>query len=127
MLLACLVGMGDLRPLLFESHPLLESHPSHPPPLPNSYDKDVRKYEIHSDSEEELPFACFICREDFDRPVVSTCGHYFCEKCALDHHRKSRKCAACGAKTGGIFKPAKNLLAKIGEREERVTNKALDG
>lgn len=38
-----------------------------------------------SDEDEEgaLPFACFICREPFVDPVVTKCGHYFCEHCAL--------------------------------------------
>lgn len=40
-----------------------------------------RNYEIESsDDEEELPFACHICREPFTRPVVTKCKHYFCEK-----------------------------------------------
>ena len=33
--------------------------------------------------DEELPFACFICREPFTDPVVTQCKHYFCEHCAL--------------------------------------------
>lgn len=36
-----------------------------------------------SDDEDELPFACFICREPFTDPVVTQCKHYFCEHCAL--------------------------------------------
>ncbi len=37
--------------------------------------------------DDELPFACFICREPWEAckssPVVTRCKHYFCEKCAL--------------------------------------------
>jgi len=36
-----------------------------------------------SEEEDELPFACFICREPFVDPVVTKCQHYFCEHCAL--------------------------------------------
>lgn len=32
------------------------------------------------DEEEEVPFACLICREPFTDPVVTKCGHYFCMK-----------------------------------------------
>ncbi|CAI0498991.1 unnamed protein product [Linum tenue] len=35
------------------------------------------------DDEDALPFACFICREPFEDPVVTKCKHYFCEHCAL--------------------------------------------
>lgn len=30
--------------------------------------------------EEEVPFACLICRKPFVEPVVTKCGHYFCMK-----------------------------------------------
>lgn len=33
--------------------------------------------------DDELLFACFICREPFTDPVVTQCKHYFCEHCAL--------------------------------------------
>ncbi|KAJ2337835.1 RNA-splicing factor, partial [Coemansia sp. RSA 2618] len=59
---------------------------------------------------EKLPFACLICRKPFDNPVVTKCQHYFCEACALARYRKSPKCHACGAATGGVFKKAKNLV-----------------
>ncbi|KAJ6344008.1 hypothetical protein OIU76_005692 [Salix suchowensis] len=45
----------------------------------------------HDDDEDELPFACFICREQFVDPVVTKCKHYFCEHCALKHHAKNKK------------------------------------
>ena len=70
------------------------------------------------DEEEELPFACFICRRAFTNPVVTTCKHYFCEACALAHHRKSKKCYVCGVKTGGLFKPAKELIKRLKDRKD---------
>lgn len=32
------------------------------------------------EEEEEVPFACLICRKEFTEPVVTRCGHYFCMK-----------------------------------------------
>jgi len=60
--------------------------------------------------EDDLPFACWICKEEFKNPVVTKCNHYFCEKCALDHYVKDSKCAACGEPTQGIFNTATRLL-----------------
>ncbi|KXN66661.1 hypothetical protein CONCODRAFT_31834, partial [Conidiobolus coronatus NRRL 28638] len=74
--------------------------------------KKEENYEIKSDEEEELPFACFICREPYTNPVVTKCKHYFCEKCALNHYTKTAKCFVCNAATGGIFNVAKDILEK---------------
>jgi len=97
---------------------------------------DDAKYEISSD-EDELPFKCFICRENFQSPVVTKCKHYFCEKCALEHYRKSQRCYVCAKQTGGVFNPAKELIAKLvtlknaeGEEddaEEKEEARAIDG
>lgn len=88
--------------------------------------RDIREYEIHSDDEADLPFACFICREEFTKPVVTKCKHYFCESCALSHYKRSKKCFACQAPTGGVFNPAKELVAKIKEKTNRVTDGQFD-
>ncbi|KAI8980311.1 hypothetical protein BDB01DRAFT_687034, partial [Pilobolus umbonatus] len=76
---------------------------------------DPNKYAIPSDdeSDEELPFACLICREEFTSPVVTKCHHYFCESCALQNYKKTPKCFACGASTQGVFSTAKNLIQKL--------------
>lgn len=63
-------------------------------------DSDDNKYVIESDTD-DLPFACFICREPFDNPVETKCKHYFCQKCALDRYAKNTTCAACGKQTYG--------------------------
>ncbi|KAJ1958101.1 RNA-splicing factor [Linderina pennispora] len=68
--------------------------------------------------EEELPFACLICRKPFVKPVGTKCGHYFCEKCALSNYRKTPKCFACGAATGGAFRRAKNIEARLEQQNE---------
>jgi len=68
---------------------------------------------------EGIPFACIICREKYKNPVVTRCGHYFCEACALRRYRKDPSCAACGSGTGGVFNVAKNLK-KLLERKREV-------
>ena len=66
-----------------------------------------------------LPFACFLCRTNWgdletgNRPVVTQCGHYFCERCALRRMRTTPKCGACDAQTRGIFNNAKKIIAKL--------------
>ncbi|CEP09297.1 hypothetical protein [Parasitella parasitica] len=81
---------------------------------------DANKYAISDDSDDdELPFACLICRQEFTDPVVTRCGHYFCETCAIKNYQKSPKCFACGAPTQGVFNTAKKMLAKLAEKKKR--------
>ncbi|VDK50110.1 unnamed protein product [Anisakis simplex] len=86
---------------------------------------DPDKYVIHSSDEDDdedackLPFKCFICRESFTNPVVTRCKHYFCEKCALKHFRKTPRCFVCDENTKGVFNVAKELIAKMKEIEEK--------
>eukprot|EP00736_Rhodelphis_marinus_P012918 Rmarinus@m.19723 len=75
------------------------------------------------ESGEELPFACFICREDFVNPVSTKCAHYFCEKCAMEHHRKSKRCFVCNEQTFGIFNTAQRLHEKIEQKKARQAEK----
>jgi len=75
-------------------------------------------YEI-SDDDDDLPFACFICREPFKHPVVTKCKHYFCEQCALKHYKKSKRCFACGEQTFGVFNTAKDIIAKMKKEQEK--------
>lgn len=58
-----------------------------------------------SDSEDEdLPFACLICRKPFGKePVVTLCGHFFDSACAIKRFGKTGKCFACGKGTNGVF------------------------
>ena len=85
------------------------------------------KYVIESSDEEELPFACFICRQPFTKPVVTNCGHYFCEKCALDHYRTTSKCFVCGKDTNGCFNKATDIIARIQKmQEEEVSGSASE-
>lgn len=78
-----------------------------------------------AEEEDELPFACFICRRlwaDAQDPVVTRCKHYFCEQCALQHNAKTAKCFVCEQPTGGIFNVANDVLRreKAKAAKERV-------
>ncbi|CAL1355693.1 unnamed protein product [Linum trigynum] len=67
------------------------------------------------DDEDAMPFACFICREPFEDPVVTKCKHYFCEHCALKHHSKNKKCFVCNKPTLGIFNTAHEIRKRMEE------------
>ncbi|KAI9850110.1 MAG: RNA-splicing factor [Thelocarpon superellum] len=69
---------------------------------------------------ESIPFACIICKKSYTNPIVTKCGHYFCEACALTRYRKSPSCAACGAGTGGVFNGAKGLRKLLGRKRARA-------
>jgi len=88
--------------------------------------------------EDGLPFACHICREAFTDPVITPCGHYFCEKCIMNHVRNNgNACPICNKDTHGVFNLPTKLLAKkrrlVGSRAtwkefaEAVRNKILAG
>ncbi|KAH9946959.1 hypothetical protein B0H21DRAFT_741078 [Amylocystis lapponica] len=71
-----------------------------------------------TDSDEDIPFACLICRKPYTDPVVTRCGHYFCSACAIKRFSKTPKCAACGAPTGGIFNRADKVIDKMKKKKE---------
>ncbi|OAA60126.1 CCCH and RING finger protein (Znf183) [Cordyceps fumosorosea ARSEF 2679] len=76
---------------------------------------------------EKIPFKCIICEGDYREPVITRCGHYFCEPCALKRYRKDPTCAACGAGTNGVFnssKKLKKLLERKRDREEKRKKQA---
>ncbi|KAI9102701.1 hypothetical protein DFS34DRAFT_610168 [Phlyctochytrium arcticum] len=79
---------------------------------------EEREEEI--DEDEDLPFACVICRREFREPIVTKCKHYFCEGCALKHYAKSPKCFICGIATQGLFAPAKDLQEKLKLKKQRM-------
>jgi len=72
---------------------------------------------------EGIPFACIICKEKYKDPIVTKCGHYFCESCALKRYRKDPSCAACGAGTGGVFNVAKGLKKLLDRKRERAVKR----
>jgi len=62
--------------------------------------------------EDDLPFACFICKQAFVKPVVTRCNHYFCESCATSRYVNDPRCAVCKDNTNGIFNVASNIIKK---------------
>ncbi|RAK71287.1 U2-type spliceosomal complex subunit CWC24 [Aspergillus fijiensis CBS 313.89] len=68
---------------------------------------------------EEIPFACIICQGPYREPIVTKCGHYFCEACALKRYRKDPSCAACGAATNGVFNSSKKLRRLLERKAEK--------
>lgn len=74
---------------------------------------------------QDIPFVCIICKEDYKKPVVTKCGHYFCEKCAMGRYLKEKKkgCANCGADTGGSFGVAKKLNGLLERKKRRLAEK----
>ncbi|GFG20601.1 pre-mRNA-splicing factor cwc24 [Aspergillus udagawae] len=84
--------------------------------------KSVEDDEDDEDEEllESIPFACIICKSSYKNPIITKCGHYFCESCALQRYRKNPSCAACGAGTGGVFNVAKKLSHLLDKKRERA-------
>lgn len=88
------------------------------------------KAEMDEDDEEmamleSIPFACIICKEDYKSPIITRCGHYFCESCALKRYTKDPTCAACGAGTNGVFNSA-SKLKKLLERKRTRADKMAE-
>ena len=91
---------------------------------PNSkYFKGYDEVEDQVESDDDLPFKCLICRNDFVDPIVTKCNHYFCEACALKHFVKSPSCFACNQKTNGVFNNAKAFKLKLEKKKERMALK----
>lgn len=84
--------------------------------------------EDEGSEDEDVPFACLICRNPFKDPVVTKCGHYFDMDCAVKRYAKGQtKCYACGASTGGMFNKAEKILAKMAAKNaERAEKRGKD-
>ncbi|KAL9945209.1 RNA-splicing factor [Verticillium nonalfalfae] len=94
---------------------------------------DANRNKVADDDDEEedamlenIPFACIICREPYKSPVVTRCGHYFCEPCALKRYRKDPTCAACGSGTSGVFNSASRLKKLLDRKRARAAKKRQD-
>jgi RING finger protein 113A len=76
---------------------------------PNKKQKDV----TDSIEDDGLPFACFICRNAFTDPIVTHCGHYYCQACILKHVQStSALCPVCNKETHSVFHQPTKLLSK---------------
>ena len=80
--------------------------------------KQVEDVSDSDSDDEDIPFACLICRKPYTDPVVTRCGHYFDSACAIKRFAKTPKCAACGAPTGGIFNRADKVIEKMRKKRE---------
>ncbi|KAF9452767.1 hypothetical protein P691DRAFT_803493 [Macrolepiota fuliginosa MF-IS2] len=86
--------------------------------LAESSSKQVEEDSDSDDSDEDVPFACLICRKHYTDPVVTRCGHYYCSACAIKRYAKTPKCLACGAPTGGIFNRADKIIEKVNKKRK---------
>jgi len=75
--------------------------------------------------DEDVPFACLVCRKPYTDPVVTRCGHYYCSACAIKRYTKNPRCLACGTATGGIFNRADKIIAKM-EKKRKSRDEAHD-
>ena len=74
-------------------------------------DDDEKKVLLTAD--DGLPYGCHICRKHFTNPVVTSCGHYFCEACIMDRVRnESSTCPICSKDTHGVFNQPIKLMTK---------------
>lgn len=69
--------------------------------------------------EDGLPFACYICRNEFKQPVATICHHYFCERCALDRMKTESTCAICKKQLSGTLNVATKLVAKLKAKKKQ--------
>ncbi|KAI0081968.1 hypothetical protein K474DRAFT_1586470 [Panus rudis PR-1116 ss-1] len=81
--------------------------------------KQVEDESDTDSDDEDIPFACLICRKPFTDPIVTRCGHYFDSTCAIKRFAKTPKCAACGAPTGGIFNRADKVIERMKKTKEQ--------
>ncbi len=61
-----------------------------------------------------LPFACHLCRDAFQEPVVTICNHYFCQSCILKRVQENidPSCPICNQDTNGVFNFPTKLVNK---------------
>ncbi|KAI9652258.1 MAG: RNA-splicing factor [Alyxoria varia] len=82
--------------------------------------EDQTEEEADNELLEKIPFACVICEGPYKFPVQTRCGHYFCERCALERFKKNPACAVCGQGTNGVFNGAKQLKRLLERKRERA-------
>lgn len=113
-------GFGDTCKFLHDRSDYLAGWQMEAAYLPNSTARDLGQDDAAEDSdEEEVPFACLICRQPFTDPIQTKCGHYFCSACAIKRFAKTPKCFACGAQTGGIFNSATKVIQRMESRRRQ--------
>jgi hypothetical protein len=63
----------------------------------------------------------WLCSDNDNCVMYYRCRHYFCEKCALGHYKKSTRCYICNHQTYGVFNPAKDIITKMKNEESTAT------
>ncbi|KAI1437256.1 hypothetical protein GGR50DRAFT_685904 [Xylaria sp. CBS 124048] len=89
----------------------------------NNGDKAGSNGQAEDDDEKllaSIPFVCIICEQPYKSPIVTRCGHYFCEPCALKRYRRDPSCKNCGAPTNGVFNAATRLERLLKRRRENA-------
>lgn len=64
----------------------------------------------------DIPFKCVLCEQDYKSPIVTKCGHYFCNACFLERLRTDKSCFICHKDTQGSAKVASNLKRLLARR-----------
>lgn len=88
---------------------------------------DDSEDDLSDDDEDSLPFACLKCRNKWTptrMPVITKCGHLFCENCLLNHFKKSSKCPYCKEQTGKFYNVSKRVVKKIREEIKKAVEEA---
>jgi len=74
-------------------------------------------YQNEEEEEEEeddgLPKVCQLCEEEFKEPVKTSCQHFFCEKCIMEHYKSNKRCPVCSRALNGIFNTAMEIITKM--------------
>jgi RING finger protein 113A len=78
-------------------------------------EEDAVSQKIDDIDDEGLPLKCKICSNFFREPIMTECGHYFCESCALKSYRNDKSCYSCQKPTHGIFHEAVKITQKLGK------------
>lgn len=88
----------------------------------------VQGEETEEKDDEDIPFACYVCRKPFTDPVKTKCGHFFCERCALKKCKV--ECQVCAQKTGAAFsmptRAERKKLEDARKKHEENPNKSDD-
>ena len=79
----------------------------------NDNNNGTSNTETTTTTDDGIPFACFVCRTPFQDPVVTSCGHYFCQKCIQRQIRENNgRCPICDKDTHGVLNEPIKLLSK---------------
>lgn len=76
-------------------------------------EREREKYRVALGTNDDVPFACHLCRGPFKEPMQTLCQHYFCSSCAQQHFRDvGQRCPICNKQTYGVLNAAPKLKAK---------------